>query len=441
MTKSIKCPPASSCNRVLLTYVVSNSLTFRNIFNSDDSPNPLQILAYTVAAHSSPPPCGLYGAPPCQFLPAPPGQTPTCARPGKTYCEHADNYPAYLIKSLVRKWGYEASTLLVDETWEDFAAVAWHDTPVFYDPKSIFPPRDPNGQDFNGYSYQTPFGGTPQRVAGGGNSLFASSPSTEAPTYLLYTSSGGGHRSGQHFNRQGGSAAPGGQLYFNQAGKSTPYNATLWLKRLVRDLSRKTQRPIVELGEKKQEAEAEQQEVKHKVEEEEQQKEEEQKEKELKREKQKEGQQKEEEQKKEGEEHPQSKRDVSLNMDLLDIVGVDSPKANPLKKRSRTKRQSPGRSTLCQTTSQFITPQAALNSRGNWMFVVNEQNTARQMVKAELCASNTCSNLCELPNGYNSRCEQKFVQKRLIALQGNGQNLYTDTFWFPSCCVCTIAAN
>ncbi|XP_020809778.1 protein spaetzle 5 [Drosophila serrata] len=393
MTKSIKWSPAFSCNRVLLTYV---------------------ILTYTVAAHSSPPPCGLYGAPPCQFLPAPPGQTPTCARPGKTYCEHADNYPTYLIKSLVRKWGYEAATLLVDETWEDFAAVAWHDTPVFYDPKSIFPPRDPNGQDFNGYSYQTPFGGNPHRPSGGGNSLFASSPSTEAPTYLLYTSSGGGHRPGGRYNIPGGtsSSSAAGGLYFNQGGKSTPYNATLWLKRLVRDLSRKQRQTIGD------------EEVEEEVVEQEEEEAEEYDEPDQ-------GQ----------EEHGQSKRDVSLNMDLLDIVGVDGPNPHSQQKRRRTKRQSPGRSTLCQTTSQFITPQAALNSRGNWMFVVNEQNTARQMVKAELCASNTCSNLCELPNGYNSRCEQKFVQKRLIALQGNGQNLYTDTFWFPSCCVCTIAAN
>ncbi|XP_043649107.1 protein spaetzle 5 [Drosophila teissieri] len=388
MTKSIRRPPPFSCNQVLLTYV---------------------ILAYTVAAHSSPPPCGLYGAPPCQFLPAPPGQTPTCARPGKTYCEHADNYPTYLIKSLVRKWGYEAATLLVDETWEDFAAVAWHDTPVFYDPKSIFPPRDPNAQDFNGYSYQTPFGGNAHRPTGGGNSLFASNPSTEAPTYLLYTSSGGGQRPGHRYNSQGGgTSSAGGHVYFNRGGKSTPYNATLWLKRLVRDLSRKQKQADEVKEEEVVQPEDEQTEAAK-------------------------------EQDDPAEDHLQSKRDVSLNMDLLDIVGVDAP--NPLKKRSRTKRQSPGRSTLCQTTSQFITPQAALNSRGNWMFVVNEQNTARQMVKAELCASNTCSNLCELPNGYNSRCEQKFVQKRLIALQGNGQNLYTDTFWFPSCCVCTIAAN
>uniref|UniRef100_A0A6P4EAX4 Uncharacterized protein LOC108039737 n=1 Tax=Drosophila rhopaloa TaxID=1041015 RepID=A0A6P4EAX4_DRORH len=273
----------------------------------------------------------------------------------------------YLIKSLVRKWGYEAGTLLVDETWEDFAAVAWYDTPVFYDPKSIFPPRDPNAQDFNGYSYQTPFGGNPQRVSGGGNPLFASNPSTEAPTYLLYTSSGGGHRSGQRYNSQGGASSSGGNLYFNQGGKTTPYNATLWLKRLVRDLSRKQRQAggDEEVEEEVVEAEEEEGEQPEEVEEEEENEEN-------------------EEQGAPAEDHAQSKRDVSLNMDLLDIVGVDAP--NPLKKRSRTKRQSPGRSTLCQTTSQFITPQAALNSRGNWMFVVNEQNTARQMVKAELCA-------------------------------------------------------
>lgn len=87
------------------------------------------------------------------------------------------------------------------------------------------------------------------------------------------------------------------------------------------------------------------------------------------------------------EQHKRSMRDVSLNMDLLDIVGVSDNNSNTKNtEKSRIKRQSPSRSTLCETTSQFITPQAALNSRGNWMFVVNEENTARQMVKAELCA-------------------------------------------------------
>lgn len=45
-------------------------------------------------------------------------------------------------------------------------------------------------------------------------------------------------------------------------------------------------------------------------------------------------------------------------MDLLDIVGADKGA------KTRTKRQSPGRETLCKTSSQFITPQAALNNKG-----------------------------------------------------------------------------
>ncbi|KAH8398736.1 hypothetical protein KR222_001741, partial [Zaprionus bogoriensis] len=406
-----------------LTYVVSNPSALLPLYACLSIPVSAQILACTSAALSSPPSCGLYGAPPCQFLPAPPGQTPNCARPGKTYCEHVDNYPTYLIKSLVRKWGYEAASLLVDETWEEFSSV----TSVFYDPKYIFPQRDfPYGQEFNGYNYQTPFGAgsVPQR--GAGNSLFAPNPTTERPTYLLYTSAAGHRQQQQQQQQPAGST----QLVYNNAGR-TPYNATLWLKRLARDLSLKqsaTETQPQSLTEQLQQqqltemaAEALQQE-------------------------QQEEQQQQQEQLQQAEENEQelrSTRDVSLNMDLLEIVGVSNSNNEQQKNKqaSRTKRQSSTRSTLCETTSQFITPQAALNSRGNWMFVVNEENTARQMVKAELCASNTCSNLCDLPNGYNSRCEQKFVQKRLIALQGNGQNLYTDTFWFPSCCVCTIAAN
>nr|XP_032290775.1 protein spaetzle 5 isoform X2 [Drosophila virilis] len=317
------------------------------------------ILACISAAFSTPPSCGLYGAPPCQYLPAPPGQTPNCARPGKTYCEHVANYPTYLIKSLVRKWGYEAASLLVDETWDEFSAVAWSDTPVFYDPKSIFPQRDfANGQDFNGYSYQTPFGNVPQR--GAGNSLFAPNPTTDAPTYLLYTSAGAG--AGQRAGNQqtgGHSAAGMTQLFLNNLGR-TPYNATLWLKRLVRDLSIKQKATQAAAEQAEQQQQGEEQAVVTE---------------------QAAGQ----EESLKGKEHEQQKRstrDVSLNMDLLDIVGVSDNN----KKKSRTKRQNPSRSTLCETTSQFITPQAALNSRGNWMFVVNEENTARQMVKAELCA-------------------------------------------------------
>lgn len=53
--------------------------------------------------------------------------------------------------------------------------------------------------------------------------------------------------------------------------------------------------------------------------------------------------------------------------------------------------------------------------------------------------SNVCNGICSLPSGYTSQCEQQYIQKRLVALEGGGNQLYTDLFWFPHCCVCKIA--
>ncbi|GLG97137.1 Uncharacterized protein GBIM_03963 [Gryllus bimaculatus] len=42
----------------------------------------------------SSPQCDHYGG--CRnypFLPAPPGRTPSCAKPGQTYCEKIEHYP------------------------------------------------------------------------------------------------------------------------------------------------------------------------------------------------------------------------------------------------------------------------------------------------------------------------------------------------------------
>nr|ATU82945.1 secreted Spaetzle-like protein [Pristhesancus plagipennis] len=109
---------------------------------------------------------------------------------------------------------------------------------------------------------------------------------------------------------------------------------------------------------------------------------------------------------------------------------------------SRSKRQS-STTSLCPTSSQFIMPQAALNNKGNWMYIVNldTDRRYRQLVRSETCVTTQCNGICSLPNGYTSRCEQQFVQKRLVALDRAGDNLYTDLFWLPHCCICQISQN
>ena len=131
--------------------------------------------------------------------------------------------------------------------------------------------------------------------------------------FLLYTSSAGTRL---NFKNPVSSFA-------SSTAKSTPNTPTLWLKRIVRDLSKKSLskqggKPplIIDTSEEQ------------------------------------------EEDKLSEKSSSTPTRDVSINMDLWDIMGVEK---GP---NSRIKRQSSLRSELCQTTSQFITPQAALNSKG-----------------------------------------------------------------------------
>ncbi|KZC07061.1 hypothetical protein WN55_08945 [Dufourea novaeangliae] len=52
-----------------------------------------------------------------------------------------------------------------------------------------------------------------------------------------------------------------------------------------------------------------------------------------------------------------------------------------------------------------------------------------------------CNGICSVPTGYTSKCQQQYVQKRLVALEGSGNQLYTDVFWFPHGCSCQIMLN
>ncbi|XP_071550516.1 uncharacterized protein [Panulirus ornatus] len=118
-----------------------------------------------------------------------------------------------------------------------------------------------------------------------------------------------------------------------------------------------------------------------------------------------------------------------------------SPHAKITRTSSRRQRRQATPTDLCPYESEYIMPRAALNNKGDWMFLVNLNEVSTeytQLVESKKCLRNTCSGSCSIPDGFNAVCQQQYVQKRLIALDGSGTMLATDTFWFPSCCVCKL---
>lgn len=67
----------------------------------------------------------------------------------------------------------------------------------------------------------------------------------------------------------------------------------------------------------------------------------------------------------------------------------ESAKNGTSTEHSRSKRQAAGGAqALCQSRTQLIMPEAAMNTRGNWMYVVNLQqmdNQYTQLVNTEVC--------------------------------------------------------
>ena len=53
----------------------------------------------------------------------------------------------------------------------------------------------------------------------------------------------------------------------------------------------------------------------------------------------------------------------------------------------RDRRQTSDPDQLCPTLASFVMPRAAVNSAGDWMFIVNMQDQVQfqQLVRAEVC--------------------------------------------------------
>ena len=55
--------------------------------------------------------------------------------------------------------------------------------------------------------------------------------------------------------------------------------------------------------------------------------------------------------------------------------------------QERERRQTTDPDQLCPTVASFVMPRAAVNSQGDWMFIVNmnDQPQFQQLVRSEVC--------------------------------------------------------
>lgn len=97
----------------------------------------------------------------------------------------------------------------------------------------------------------------------------------------------------------------------------------------------------------------------------------------------------------------------------------------------------------CPVQSIFVPPRAALSDQSEWKYIVNVPERDRrfsQVVRVEVCLTEgqPCSSRLSLPFGFVSRCRQKYIKKKLLSLNPDGQGTGEDNFFIPSCCVCEI---
>ncbi|KAJ0179695.1 hypothetical protein K1T71_004286 [Dendrolimus kikuchii] len=377
----------------------------------------------------------------CLYEPAPPGRSPPCAQPGLTYCLHPDPYPEKIIRQLIDAGQYDIRTLLSDETRDDFTTTKKPEYPYDYGPNSLphidqislvnegpfikgYNTKYHNRYNHDIYAHKTP--------------LQPPSPSDPSPYNINSFQSANFSKFGFHgyspngywdqnrnqygdYDKKGyRNPSPGLGGYnpnyyesqnfypnyetpewFRQtSGGVTQYNPHEWWKyvspsradvAVERSVTFPTRTSTLRKR-KKRNAELVRESEKRKL------------------------------------------TGAEALRIALGLASVETAAERP-------RRQAANALELCDVRTQFITPRAALNNKGSWKYVVNMPDNMTQLVRAEICASTTCNGLCSLPTGYTSRCEQKYIQKRLVALQPSGQNLYTDIFWIPSCCQCVIAIN
>ncbi|GFR27477.1 protein spaetzle 5 [Trichonephila clavata] len=110
---------------------------------------------------------------------------------------------------------------------------------------------------------------------------------------------------------------------------------------------------------------------------------------------------------------------------------------------NRRERRNEDVEVACQVRSTYVPPRAALSDNSEWKYIVNVPERDRrftQVVRVDICLNpgDPCSSRLSLPFGFESRCRQKYIKKKLLSLNADGQGTSEDNFFIPSCCVCEI---
>jgi hypothetical protein len=107
-----------------------------------------------------------------------------------------------------------------------------------------------------------------------------------------------------------------------------------------------------------------------------------------------------------------------------------------------TEAPEDGFENICGLTTEYIMPRAAKNKDGQFRFIVNHPEGGGeqyiQLVRVARCAGAGEECGWGVMAGVKTRCQQEYLDHKLVALSEDGEELVIDTFTFPSCCTCLM---
>ncbi|CAF4813505.1 unnamed protein product [Pieris macdunnoughi] len=93
---------------------------------------------------------------------------------------------------------------------------------------------------------------------------------------------------------------------------------------------------------------------------------------------------------------------------------------------------------LCRSKSTFLQPKA-VKVDDEWHLVLNSKNNMVQSFKGEKCMDGLkapCSELVNFNRGFKGHCVQKYMERRVIVLSTNYEEVIALPQSLPSCCSC-----